>query len=823
MGSMAWIAEQRHQLEGAGIGARLLGIMVLCLAGCGGANGVSTTSAALTDAGASAAASDAALSTKATAQSLSVKSASIKPLALPEVVTSARFAVAMEDMEVIGPFASWANAKVDYHAVGDGVADDAPALQRALDDLGKKGKASVLYLPAGTYKLGSTLKLTGSPSVGGFGWGGLGLIGEAPDTTRLVWAGPAGDPMLVQDGGAKYRYARITWDGKGQAGYGVAHWWNAKGGAIQDGGPEHIDEVFMDMKIGIMAGRLGVNYGELNSEGQVRRVTFLRNSFAGVDTGSWNADNWWVWDSHFVDCARGVSNNFSITDTGTSTGAGGLFVYRSFFERSTVADFHIGNTGWFSMYQNVSIGSRRFFQGDVLGNNSAQIIIKGNRIVDTTDPTPISNGNVGPLILIDNEVRSGVGVTAPAVVVNDFASGRDVISLGNKYTVASPIKQVDTKVDRLLTVGDTTVSRSAISSAAPSLPATPARVTRQVFEVEPGATALEIQDVVNAAAASGAVNPIVHLPPGEYSITRTIVLPAATRIQFSGDAMTTALRWKGIAGGTFFQLQGPSLVTLRDFQATGQAYLATISGADQVGGRIYLQANDMGVIAATNLLQTQLHLQSNPAIGGFTLNNVRNLVSVANGGLGPVKTTNNSSVFIADTWYEGSETELYRLDSGTLTYIGGHMGPATHAGSGDTKQAPIVLDGFKGQATFIGTQLNIGNIANWSGIQMGAESTETNAMFLGMLGFRPGYFKRSSNVGNVGLLMSKTWNVASNSVATQEDQGTGSGDFVNKMLTQLRALSWDTTRYTAPDGATDVRMYRMKVNQTKGLIINGSP
>lgn len=810
-----------------------LNVLALCLAGCGGGAGggspdtgpaalAGTPTAPLVNESLATAPQAPAASSPPIPEAAPAPALSAQALSAAPAAPAPRFTVAMEDLEVLGPFPSWANARTDYHATGDGVTDDAPAIQRALNDLGKAGKPSVLYLPAGTYRIGSTLKWTGSPATGGFGWGGLGLIGDAPDNTRIVWAGPAGEPMLVQDGGAKYRYARITWDGKGSAGYGVAHWWNAKGGTIQDGGPEHIDEVFMDMKIGIMAGRMGANYGELNSEGQVRRVTFLRNSFAGVDTGSWNADNWWVWDSHFVDCARGVSNNFSLTDTGTTNGAGGLFVYRSFFERSKVADFNIGNTGWFSMYHNVSIGSRRFFQGEVAGNNSAQIILKGNRIVDTTDATPISNGNAGPLILIDNQVRSPAGATAPAVLLNNFAGGRDVISLGNQYTVANPIKQVDTRVDKLMTVGDVIVSRASINAGGMSLPPTPGRLSRKVFEVPTGASAAAIQAAVDAAAASGSANPIVHLPPGEYGIAASIMVPANTRLQIVGDAMTTALRWKGAAGGSFFKLQGPSLATIRDVQATGSAYFASLNAADQAGGRIYLHANDMGRIDAADLLLTQLHLQANPNVaGGLNLSNVASLSSIGNGGLGPVKSTNNSSALIADTWYEGSETDLYRVDSGSLTYIGGHLGPATHSGALDLSHPPVLLDGLNGKVAFIGSQFNTSAITNWTAVQVGTETTETNAMFLGVLGFQPGYFKRTSSGGNVGLLMSKTWNTLSNSVATQEDQGLGSADFVGKMLTQLRALSWEHTPYQAPSGATDVRIYRVKANQTSGLYIRG--
>lgn len=758
-----------------------------------------------------------------TAQAQSVSSVSSSSLATIQgggMPAPPRFAVAMDDLEVIGPFPSWANVKRDYGAVGDGVTDDTAALQRAINDLGQTGKPSTLYLPPGTYKITATLRLNGNSFGSGF-WG-IGIVGDAPSNTKIAWAGPAGSAMLLQDGGYNVRYSRITWDGKGTAGIGIAHWWNAKGGTMFDGSSEDIDEVFQDMDIGIMAGRTGANYGQMTSEGQIRRVTFLRNKVAGVDTGSWNALNWWIWDSHFVDCGRGISNTFGINDSGGTLGSGGFHVYRSLFERSTVADVNIHNTGWFSMYYNVSIGSRRFFQGEQVGVNAAPTIINGNRILDTTDPAAILSGNLGPLLLIDNQIRSAASSTTPPVVMNDMSPGRDVVSVGNKYTIANPIKTVDA-TDRVTTIGDTTVSRATISSTLPTLPGTPQRLGRQVFEVPAGAGSAQIQAAINSAVASGADNPIVHLPRGTYRLSSTLVVPPKSRIQIAGDSLLTILTWAGPANGSMIQLQGPSYATVRDVQmwgGTGATAATAISlpTANQAGGRIFIEGSSTGPLNASNLTQTQLHLQANPGVSSMQLSNVQSFVAMGTGGIGPVTSNSNTSALIADTWYEGTDTHLYRVNSGTFTFIGGHLAPASHPGALQPNDPAVVLDGFAGKATFIATDFNLDGVPSGAGIQIGSETSATNALFLGMSANKSTYFNRTMSVGSVGLHSSKTADGTRLALAAP-NQGTDNDAFVVKMLAQLRSLQWDTAPSSLISGATDVRIYRVKADQSAGISV----
>lgn len=75
-----------------------------------------------------------------------------------------------------------------YNAVGDGVADDRPAIQAALDDAERAGGTWV-YLPAGTYVIGGTLILRDRAN----------LTGAGPFSATIHWAGRNGDPVLSDE------------------------------------------------------------------------------------------------------------------------------------------------------------------------------------------------------------------------------------------------------------------------------------------------------------------------------------------------------------------------------------------------------------------------------------------------------------------------------------------------------------------------------------------------------------------------------------------------------------------------------------------------
>jgi hypothetical protein len=66
--------------------------------------------------------------------------------------------------EFVGPFANWTNVKTTCGAVGDGSQDDTSAIQTCLNRL-SSGSSVVIWFPAGTYKITSTLSLSATQHV----------------------------------------------------------------------------------------------------------------------------------------------------------------------------------------------------------------------------------------------------------------------------------------------------------------------------------------------------------------------------------------------------------------------------------------------------------------------------------------------------------------------------------------------------------------------------------------------------------------------------------------------------------------------------------
>ena len=101
------------------------------------------------------------------------------------------------------PPTSMLDAK-QFGAVGNGVADDAPALQRALDASQQQHRA--LFIPAGTYLINATLTVRNNKEAQYSTWGSVRLLGE----------GNLGEQSLITPG--RMLTALLAFSGKGPQG-----------------------------------------------------------------------------------------------------------------------------------------------------------------------------------------------------------------------------------------------------------------------------------------------------------------------------------------------------------------------------------------------------------------------------------------------------------------------------------------------------------------------------------------------------------------------------------------------------------------------------
>jgi hypothetical protein len=695
--------------------------------------------------------------------------------------------------EFVGPLAGWGNVKTAFGAVGDGVADDTAALQKALDNLrSEKRQYHVLYLPAGRYRITRTLELARTAHEESKD---VSLIGEDPLSTAIVWDGPENGVMVLYS--AWYsRVGRITFDGRGKALTALRH------------GPpfvtynEFSDMLFRDVGFGIEAGmKDGI------AETTVRRCQFLRCTKAGISIQNFNSLDWFIWDCRFEDCALGVTNTF---------GAGNFHVYQSLFRRSTQADMSIGNTCYFSIRANTSVGSQAFLTASPMSACS-NLTIQGNTIVDCRD-TAIRMQDLGPLLLFDNTFA---GRKNPAVQVNPKAG---FVSIGNTFTAANAIRAKESGIRFDDRVVDYEGLRVSVREPPGFLP----RTERPVIELARACTDADIRQAIAKAGTMKGQRPVLHLPAGTYPIRGTLVIPAGCDVQIVGDGCDTILRWAVQEKAPVLRLAGPSRATLREFfidaAKTGDGLV--VEKCDQTGGRAYMDQANLASAQEVGLLVDGLE---NADVDLYNINHGSNKLGVkvvggpaARAGRVPAgrvvifsgsssnnelsyDVENGGRLLVRDIWYESGQFPhfMHCRGSGSFTLRGAMIATAQKDG-----MPALEFDDFKGNLTFLTSILHSGSQSVPTMIK--GSGADMNVLLLGVqLSIGSDYLTNNAPGARVRLLQSMQYTQGGGGTPVP-DVGQAEVDFIRRMLAQTRSTK-PTPLDAVASGATDVRLYRIGV------------
>ena len=784
-------------------------------------------------------------------------------LAAPLIAAEPAAAALVPSEEFVGPFASWKNLKTDFGAVGDGKADDTAAFEAGLEALAERGKGKpgdpcVLYLPAGIYRITAPLVWENRT--------GVALLGEDPARTIVRYDGPAGKAMLTLHGVTYSKFGRITWDGQGKARAAVAHQWNSTAkqgdkdyGFMPGTYMEHADEVFQDVGRGIIGGGVDPvlkedgtlsHYGHgMDAEMLVKRCKFIRCAEAGLSIESFNALDWWVWDSEFIDCGVGATNCAK-----GEYGGGHFHLYRCVFRRSKVADIRTGHTSYFGIRLNTSIGSRRFLETirpegfnmpglsrpDVKAwgawgpqdKHGSQQALQGNRIINPTDPAPVFLNQHGPLMLLDNTVVVTPDGDKPVIQVTPPADGAQCVSIGNRFFGADRVE-----VKGVLTEQDNeTLDYAKADLSEPYLPPTAPRTERQVFALEAGASGAEIQAAIDEAAKLVGQKPVVHLPAGRYPVGATLTIPAGADLQFVGDGVQSLLIWEGENEGTMLKLAGPARATLRDFriagiwnskgQILGRGIVA--ENLDQPGGQILLdQANASNCtrlgMRFDGLTRTRVEAiglgsggNRGPGIvvdgGGNNAAWVGLFGSAGSNNQQTHVVKNGGNLVVWDTWYETAVSKkdsepryIHLTGRGNLTFFNGHI--ATLPGPEARRDLfSIDLDGFTGRFTLIGASMNTLNPQ----IRLAGTGQGMKALVLGTrFGDADPYLDNQAKAAEVAVLACRQ------NLESLPTVGKPSPEFLREMLAQARTVL-PTRWQPAPAVATDLRLHRVTVYHKVG-------
>ncbi|MCF7854037.1 MAG: glycoside hydrolase family 55 protein [Candidatus Pacebacteria bacterium] len=163
----------------------------------------------------------------------------------------------------------------EYGAVGDGVADDTAAIQKALDLASAgDGTGGEVLIPSGLYSISKTLTVNVTRGLIIRGEGALALSGKAKSGTRLQWKGEEGGTLFHGTGNCGMVIRDLCFRG------------DKTGTLIQISRPPGSGDMINRMSnISLHAADTGIQMGEKESDHNCSDYYFDFITFANVNTG----------------------------------------------------------------------------------------------------------------------------------------------------------------------------------------------------------------------------------------------------------------------------------------------------------------------------------------------------------------------------------------------------------------------------------------------------------------------------------------------------------------------------------------------------------
>ena len=386
-----------------------------------------------------------------------------------------------------------------------------------------------------------------------------------------------------------------------------------------------------------------------------------------------------------------------------------------------------------------------------------------------------------------------------------------------------------------------------------TLPGTPKNRHRTVFEVRLGTgdDATELQAQIDAAAKEPAGSkPVVHVPKGNFSLKRTVTIPAGCDVQLIGDGVGngTALNYGG-GDGPLLRLPGPSRVTLRDLDLNGGNQngvdAVVVENADQDGGRVYGNQLNAHGAGGPHMCGSAIHVDglersdvtmicggfgsclnginvrggAKLAAGGATPNQVAFLTGGTGGGCRLLNVSDGGKLVGEAFWYEGDWDYAGALLDLPAT-ASGQVSAAAIWWHMDSKKQPLPMpmvsvDGFNGQCTIVGSNLDDRNNAY---IQLNGDGTKASVFCAGTWFMNGGnspkiedaWVDQTAPDANAAMLGCNGASITSKIAKTLPD-----ADFVRRSLAQLRAVRIAPPQ-DRPRDVTDVKLFRVQITGGDG-------